>query len=343
MKILVTGGGGYIGAHTVVDLIENDYDVFSIDNMTRAYPSIFSGIAQTTGIEVLNHPDDLTDAASLHQVLNQHPTTEGVIHFAAYKWVHESVANPLLYYHNNIASLVNLLTAIKNRPTSKYEVFSSSCSVYGHVQTLPVTENTPFGEAESPYAYTKQVGERVITDLAKTHNNVQFVLLRYFNPVGAHPKAFIGEVQPKPENLVPYITQTAIGKRPTMQVFGTDYPTRDGSCLRDYIHVCDIAHAHTLALAYMAKKQNTQTNCEVFNLGSGQGVTVLEAIKAFEQSTNQKLNYTLGPRRPGDVAAIYANNQRATDLLGWQPKYNLFDMMQTAWNWELSLTKKLPN
>lgn len=181
------------------------------------------------------------------------------------------MANPLLYYHNNIASLVNLLTAIKNRPTIKYVVFSSSCSVYGNVQTLPVTENTPFGEAESPYAYTKQVGERVITDLAKTLNNVQFVLLRYFNPVGAHPKAFIGEVQPKPENLVPYITQTAIGKRPTMQVFGTDYPTRDGSCLRDYIHVCDIAHAHTLALAYMAKKQNTQTNCEVFNLGSGQG------------------------------------------------------------------------
>ncbi len=331
-KILVTGGCGYIGAHTIVDLIENGYDVISVDNLSRATTQLLAGIADITGVQVKNYAIDLCIAKDIAALFAQHPDISGIIHFAAYKSVPESVAQPLSYYHNNLASLINLLQMVQQYEVP-YFVFSSSCSVYGNTQQLPVTEDTPLPRAESPYGNTKQIGEEIIRDFSHTHSGSRHALLRYFNPVGAHPTALIGEIQPIPQNLVPYITQTAIGKRPQLTVFGNDYDTRDGTCLRDYIHVCDIAHAHTLALRYLA--QSTADNrCEVFNLGSGTGNTVLEAIAAFERVAQMPLRYEIGARREGDAAAVYADNQKARTLLGWQPRYDLDDMMRTAWIWE---------
>lgn len=331
-KILVTGGCGYIGAHTIVDLIENGYDVISVDNLSRATTQLLAGIADITSVQVKNYAIDLCIAKDIATLFAQHPDISGIIHFAAYKSVPESVAQPLSYYHNNLASLINLLQMVQQYEVP-YFVFSSSCSVYGNTQQLPVTEDTPLPRAESPYGNTKQIGEEIIRDFSHTHSGSRHALLRYFNPVGAHPTALIGEIQPIPQNLVPYITQTAIGKRPQLTVFGNDYDTRDGTCLRDYIHVCDIAHAHTLALRYLA--QSTADNrCEVFNLGSGTGNTVLEAIAAFERVAQMPLRYEIGARREGDAAAVYADNQKARTLLGWQPRYDLDDMMRTAWIWE---------
>ncbi|MBK8472234.1 MAG: UDP-glucose 4-epimerase GalE [Sphingobacteriales bacterium] len=331
-KILVTGGCGYIGAHTIVDLIENGYDVISVDNLSRATTQLLAGIADITSVQVKNYAIDLCIAKDIATLFAQHPDISGIIHFAAYKSVPESVAQPLSYYHNNLASLINLLQMVQQYEVP-YFVFSSSCSVYGNTQQLPVTEDTPLPRAESPYGNTKQIGEEIIRDFSHTHSGSRHALLRYFNPVGAHPTALIGEIQPIPQNLVPYITQTAIGKRPQLTVFGNDYDTRDGICLRDYIHVCDIAHAHTLALRYLA--QSTADNrCEVFNLGSGTGNTVLEAIAAFERVAQMPLPYVIGARREGDAAAVYADNQKARALLGWQPRYDLDDMMRTAWIWE---------
>ncbi|MCC7224065.1 MAG: UDP-glucose 4-epimerase GalE [Chitinophagales bacterium] len=331
-KILVTGGCGYIGAHTIVDLIENGYDVISVDNLSRATTQLLAGIADITSVQVKNYAIDLCIAKDIATLFAQHPDISGIIHFAAYKSVPESVAQPLSYYHNNLASLINLLQMVQQYEVP-YFVFSSSCSVYGNTQQLPVTEDTPLPRAESPYGNTKQIGEEIIRDFSHTHSGSRHALLRYFNPVGAHPTALIGEIQPIPQNLVPYITQTAIGKRPQLTVFGNDYDTRDGTCLRDYIHVCDIAHAHTLALRYLA--QSTADNrCEVFNLGSGTGNTVLEAIAAFERVAQMPLPYVIGARREGDAAAVYADNQKARALLGWQPRYDLDDMMRTAWIWE---------
>lgn len=331
-KILVTGGCGYIGAHTIADLIENGYDVISVDNLSRATTQLLAGIADITGVQVKNYAIDLCIAKDIAALFAQHPDISGIIHFAAYKSVPESVAQPLSYYHNNLASLINLLQMVQQYEVP-YFVFSSSCSVYGNTQQLPVTEDTPLPRAESPYGNTKQIGEEIIRDFSHTHSGSRHALLRYFNPVGAHPTALIGEIQPIPQNLVPYITQTAIGKRPQLTVFGNDYDTRDGTCLRDYIHVCDIAHAHTLALRYLA--QSTADNrCEVFNLGSGTGNTVLEAIAAFERVAQMPLRYEIGARREGDAAAVYADNQKARTLLGWQPRYDLDDMMRTAWIWE---------
>jgi len=259
----------------------------------------------------------------------------GVIHFAAYKSVSESVENPLLYFDNNLLSLIKLLKCVDEYKVP-YFVFSSSCTVYGNPDSIPVTEKTIPKPAASPYGYTKQMGEQIVNEFAK-NTGTNCILLRYFNPVGAHPTAFIGEMPlGKPENLVPAITQTAIGKLPKLTVYGNDYPTRDGSCVRDYIHVCDLANAHTLAMKYLEEGRNTGL-CEVFNLGSGNGVTVLESILAFEKVSGVKLNYEIGPRRPGDVIAIYANNDLATSILGWKPKYTLEEMMKTAWDWELRL------
>jgi UDP-glucose 4-epimerase len=240
-----------------------------------------------------------------------------------------------MYFENNLSSLINLLKCVQefNIP---YFVFSSSCTVYGNADEIPVTESTPPKPAESPYGYTKQMGEQIINEFAKA-TTTKCILLRYFNPVGAHPSGLIGELPVgRPENLVPAITQTAIGKLPKMQVWGDDYPTRDGSCIRDYVHVCDIAHAHTLALQFLINRKSTK-KCEVFNLGTGNGVTVLEAIKAFEKVSGVKLNYTIGKRRPGDVIAIYANNDLAKKQLGWEPKFSLEEMMATAWKWEQKL------
>lgn len=334
-KILVTGGCGFIGSHTVVDLIENGFDVISIDDNSRSTTYLVDGIEKITNKKLKNYKVDLKNFDETLAVFQENEDISGVIHFAAYKSVGESVAKPLDYFENNLFSLINLLKCVKEFNIKNF-VFSSSCTVYGNPDAIPVTEESPIKKAESPYGATKQMGEEIIREFARAHS-CQSILLRYFNPVGAHPSSQIGELPlGKPENLVPAITQTAIGKLPQMTVYGSDYPTRDGSCVRDYIHVCDIAHAHTLALQYLLENHN-KTNCDVFNLGTGNGVTVLEIIKAFEKVSGQKLNYKIGPRRPGDVIAIYANNNKAVNDLKWEIKYDLDEMMRTAWNWELKI------
>ena len=334
-KILVTGGCGYIGTHTIVDLLQNGFAVISADNNSRSKANILEGVEKITGIKVKNYTVDLCIFDDTHAIFQENPDISGIIHFAAYKSVGESVENPLLYFENNLNSLINILRCAAEFDIPHF-VFSSSCTVYGNPVEIPVTETSTLQQAESAYGYTKQMGEQIVQQAVRS-NDIQAVLLRYFNPVGAHPSNQIGELPVgAPANLVPAITQTAIGKLPQMTVFGNDYPTKDGSCVRDYIHVSDIAHAHTLAINYLVEEKN-QSNCDVFNLGSGNGFTVLEVIKAFEKVSDQKLNYTIGPRRPGDVIAIYANNEKAQTLLGWQPKYNLDDMMTTAWKWELKL------
>lgn len=332
--ILVTGGCGYIGSHTVVDLIENGYDVISVDNNSRSNPGILNGIEAITGKKVKNYKVDLCNFDDTFAIFQENDIN-GIIHFAAFKSVGESVEKPLMYFENNLTSLINILKCVQEFETP-YFVFSSSCTVYGNPDQVPVTEATPPKPAESPYGYTKQMGEQIINEFAKS-TGTHSILLRYFNPAGAHPSIKIGELPVgKPQNLVPAITQTAIGKLAKMFVHGDDYPTRDGSCIRDYIHVCDIAHAHTLAIKYLEKGKNAGL-CEVFNLGTGSGVTVLEAIKAFEKVSGVELNYEIGPRRPGDVVAIYANNDLARNNLNWELRYSLEDMMQTAWEWEQRL------
>lgn len=334
-KILVTGGCGYIGVHTMVDLIQNGYDVISVDNNSRSDSNILNNAEKITGKKIKNYAIDLCDLPATRSIFEEHTDILGIIHFAAYKAVGESVEKPLMYYQNNLASLTNILKCTEefNVP---YFVFSSSCTVYGNPDAIPVTEATPQKPAESPYGATKQMGETIVTDVTKS-TNIQAILLRYFNPVGAHPSILLGEIPlGRPANLIPAITQTAIGKLPTMQVYGSDYPTRDGSCVRDFIHVSDIAHAHTLALDYLINKK-TDKKIEIFNLGTGDGYTVLEVIKAFEKVSGVKLNYTIGARRAGDVVAIYANNSKAKNELGWITKYGIEEMMDTAWKWELKL------
>lgn len=335
MKVLVTGGCGYIGSHTICDLDAHSFEVLSLDSHLRSKADTIARVNKITNQQVENHPIDLCDKEALFAFFNEHKGIEGIIHFAALKSVPESVAEPLLYYKNNLDSLLNLLAACHTFDI-KYFVFSSSCSVYGNVEILPVKETTPMGDAECPYAHTKQIGEQMIAHFAKV-SKTKFVLLRYFNPVGAHTSNLIGE---NPigtvANLVPRITGTAVGKFDKLKVFGYDYPTRDGTCIRDYIHVMDIAHAHTLALEFLAMGQG-QEIVPVFNLGIGDGVTVLEAIHSFEKVSGQQLNYELAERRAGDVVAIYANNDKAKTQLGWEIQYNLDDMMRTAWAWERAL------
>jgi UDP-glucose 4-epimerase len=335
-KILVTGGCGYIGSHTIVDLIENGYDVISVDNNSRSYSAVLKGVEKITGKPVKNYKVDLCNFDDTFAIFQENEDITGIIHFAAYKSVGESVEKPLLYFENNLYSLINLLKCVQEF-SIPYFVFSSSCTVYGNPDISMVTEETPPKPAASPYGYTKQMGEQIVSEFQKSSSSCKAILLRYFNPVGAHPTTHIGELPlGKPQNLVPVITQTAIGKLPVMNVFGDDYPTRDGSCVRDYIHVCDISHAHTLAIRYMEEGQNL-SGCEVFNLGTGNGVTVFEAINAFEKVSGQKLNYQVGPRRAGDIVAIYANNDKAKSRLGWDPKHTLDEMMDTAWKWEVKL------
>lgn len=334
-KILVTGGCGYIGIHTIVDLIQNGYEVISVDNNSRSSAEILEGAEQITGEKIKNYVVDLCNLEDTETIFEENKDINGIIHFAAYKAVGESVEIPLLYFENNLLSLVNVLKCALKYDVANF-VFSSSCTVYGNPDKIPVTEETPQQTAESPYGATKQMGEVIVNSTVKS-NPLQAILLRYFNPVGAHPSILIGEIPlGKPANLVPAITQTAIGKWPNMQVWGTDYPTRDGSCVRDYIHVSDIAHAHTLALDLLIGKR-LKVNPEVFNLGSGDGYSVLEVIRAFEKTSGLKLNYVTGPRRKGDVVSIYANNNKAKNELGWNPAYNLDEMMASAWKWEQKL------
>lgn len=334
-KILVTGGCGYIGAHTIVDLIENGFNPVSIDDNSRSTTALLKGIKEITGVAVKNYKVDLANFDDTYAVFHENPDIKGIIHFAAYKAVGESVQKPLLYFENNLTSLINVLKCAKEFNVPHF-IFSSSCTVYGSPDKIPVTEESPIKPAESPYGATKQMGEEIVRDVTKT-GGLKSILLRYFNPVGAHPSALIGELPVgKPENLVPAITQTAIGKIKELTVYGDDYDTRDGSCIRDYVHVCDIAHAHTLALQHLIKDKNKNA-CEVFNLGTGDGVSVLEAIHAFEKVSGVKLNYKIGPRRPGDIVAIYANNSLAKSVLDWDTKYSLDEMMATAWKWQLKL------
>jgi UDP-glucose 4-epimerase len=337
-KILVTGGCGYIGSHTIVDLLANGFDVISIDNFSRSSNYAVAAIEKITGKHIKNYEVDLKNFDDTLAVFQENPDIAGIIHFAAYKAVGESVQEPLFYYENNIGSLVNILKCVQEFDIPHF-VFSSSCTVYGNPDTSPVTEISEVKKAESPYGATKQMGEEILQNIAAA-GGANVILLRYFNPVGAHPSALIGELPiGRPQNLVPAITQTAIGKLPKMMVYGNDYPTRDGSCIRDYIHVCDIASAHTLALQYLLADKNAEA-CEIFNLGTGNGISVLEAIQTFEAVSGTSLNYEIGPRRAGDIVAIYANNEKAISKLGWKINYSIEDMMRTAWAWEKEVQLK---
>jgi UDP-glucose 4-epimerase len=332
-KVLVTGGCGFIGSHTIVDLLEAGFEVESVDNYLNSDPVVLEGIEKITGRRVTNHCIDLADAAQTKAFFAEHYDYVGIIHFAALKSVPDSVSNPLQYYHNNLNSLLNILQALYQHDIQNL-IFSSSCSVYGNTEALPVTEETPFQKAECPYAFTKQIGEQMISDFIAIHKGHSATLLRYFNPAGAHESIHIGESALNfALNLVPVITETAIGKRAKMTVFGKDYDTRDGSCIRDYIHVMDLAKAHTLGLQKLLA-ESSKGSCEVYNLGIGEGVTVLEAIAAFEKVSGQKLNYEVGGRRAGDVVSIYSNFDKAHRELGWTPSRNIENIMDTAWRWE---------
>ncbi len=329
--ILVTGGSGYIGSHTIVDLLENGYEAISIDDLSRSDGSAYEGIFKISGKRVQNFKVDLSDEKVVKSIYLSLPKIDGIIHFAAYKSVPDSVKNPLQYYRNNIFSLINILTLAKELNIPHF-IFSSSCSVYGDPDKLPVDEYTPLKEARSPYAATKQMCEKITHDFSVA-NKLPSIILRYFNPVGAHPSALIGEASATtPDNLVPVICQNAAGLRNDLTVFGTDYPTHDGSCIRDYVHVSDIAHAHTLSINYLIN--HPELYYDVFNLGTGNGITVLEALSAFEKVNNLKLNYKLGPRRNGDVVAVFSDNKKAKDQLKWHTQYSLEDMMRTAWQWQ---------
>jgi len=331
-KILVTGGAGYIGSHTVVDLFNNGYDVVTIDNHHNSYEASIDHIQKITGKRPEHYQLDLCDGQATAALFLKLSDVDAIIHFAALKAVGESTEKPLLYFENNMKSLINVVSGAQSAGI-KNLIFSSSCTVYGQASELPVTEETEMKEAESPYGRTKQLGEYILKDLSN-YSDLDVISLRYFNPAGAHHSGLLGEApKQKALNLVPVITETAAGKRKECVVFGDDYNTRDGSCIRDYIHVEDLASAHTSAVKYLLENRNNKSY-EVFNLGIGDGVTVLEAIKAFEEVSNQKLNYRIGPRRPGDVIAIYSNYDKAKRLLGWEPTHGIKEIMNTAWHWE---------
>lgn len=332
-KILVTGGCGYIGSHTVVELIEAGFEVICVDDLSNSDGSALHGIKAITGKDVTFYKYDIGDTDKMQEVFDREGRIDGIIHFAAFKAVNESVQFPLKYYVNNVAGLISLLQlALKNR-CNRF-LFSSSCSVYGDADRLPVSESSPLGEIRSPYARTKLICEEILIDLASSGSTMKSIALRYFNPAGAHPSNEIGESPTiNASNLVPVITETAIGKRPGFTVFGQDYDTRDGTCIRDYIHVSDIAAAHALAMKLLVSSHYSLP-FDIYNLGSATGNTVLEVIEAFIRVNNVRPNYVIGPRRAGDVVAVYADNSKAREQLGWKLRYNLDDIVRTAWNWE---------
>lgn len=339
-KVIVTGGAGYIGSHTVVDLLERGHDVVCVDNFLNAHRVMWGHLERLVGRPVPQYDVDLTDAEAVERVFAEHAGAEAVIHFAARIYVGESVAEPLMYFRDNLGSMLNVLGAMERHGQRAF-IFSSSCSVYGNAAELPVTEGTPFGEAESPYARTKQVGEFIVRDFTRAHPRIQGVVLRYFNPAGAHASGEIGEApQLDQTHLVPIIMEVAAGHRDKLRVFGGDYPTRDGSCVRDYVHVSDLGAAHTRAVEFALGEGATE-NPATFNLGAGSGVTVLEAVEAFESATGQRLPYEIVPARDGDVAAIYATTDKARDVLGWTPARDLEEIMRTAWAWEQARPGKL--
>jgi UDP-glucose 4-epimerase len=332
MKILVTGGLGFIGSHTVVELQNEGFEVVAIDNLSNSSIEVLDGIEKITGKKLIFENIDLREKLAVQNFFKKHQDISGVIHFAASKAVGESVENPLLYYENNINSLVYLLQELANLPQANF-IFSSSCTVYGQAEKMPITEDASVQPANSPYGNTKQIGEEIINDVAKV-TNVNAILLRYFNPIGAHSSAEIGELPIGiPQNLVPFITQTAFGLRKELSVYGNDYPTPDGTCIRDYIHVVDLAKAHVLALQRLLNKQNLE-RVETFNLGTGKGSSVLEVINAFEKVSGQKLPYKIVGRREGDVISAYANTDKANKILGWKAAFSLEDGLASAWKWE---------
>ncbi|MGB0403279.1 MAG: UDP-glucose 4-epimerase GalE [Salibacteraceae bacterium] len=338
MKVLITGGAGYIGSHTILEILESKgWEIYSIDNFVNSSDTTFSRINTISGASIKNFEVDLVNLNDLKEVFKSIGSIDGIIHFAALKAVGESVEKPLWYYENNLVGLINILKCCTEFRVPNL-IFSSSCSIYGNVETLPVDENTPLAKAESAYASTKSIGEEIIEHFSKV-NDTKTICLRYFNPVGAHKSGLNGE-NPinKPNNLVPVITQFASGIIKEMSVHGTDYNTRDGSCIRDYIHVTDIAKAHIKALEYSSK--DMANNLDFFNLGSGNGVSVLEAIKSFEEVANVKLNYKLGPRRPGDVESIYSDSSKAKSLLHWETELEIKDMMSSAWKWQQNLNNE---
>jgi UDP-glucose 4-epimerase len=332
MKILVTGGLGFIGSHTVVELQNQGFEVVIIDNLSNTSLNVLDGIANITGINTAFENLDLREKEKVQDFFKRHRDISGVIHFAASKAVGESVGNPLLYYENNLNTLIYLLQELQQQPEANF-IFSSSCTVYGQAEKMPITEDASIQTAMSPYGNTKQIGEEIITDTAKV-TNINAILLRYFNPIGAHPSAEIGELPiGVPQNLVPFITQTGLGLRKELSVYGDDYPTPDGTCVRDYIHVVDLAKAHVIAMKRLLDKKNLE-KVEIFNLGTGTGSSVLEVIHAFEKVSGQKLPYKIVDRREGDITSAYANTDKANNVLGWKAQSTLDEAMESAWKWE---------
>ncbi|WP_430613930.1 UDP-glucose 4-epimerase GalE [Flavobacterium sp. JP2137] len=335
MKILVTGGLGFIGSHTVVELQAQGYDVIVLDNLSNATLEVLDGIEKISGKRPRFEKIDLRDRTAVQAFFNTHTDIEGVIHFAASKAVGESVENPLLYYENNLSTLIYLLQELQKKPEASF-IFSSSCTVYGQAKEMPIMESAPIQSAFSPYGNTKQIGEEIISDVARV-SGINAIVLRYFNPIGAHESNLIGELPiGVPQNLVPFITQTAMGLRQQLSVFGDDYDTVDGTCVRDYIHVVDLAQAHVVALKRLLDKKHLE-KVEVFNIGTGKGSSVLEVIRAFEKVTAKKLPYQIVGRREGDITAAYANTDKANDVLGWKATKTLEEALLNAWNWENKL------
>jgi UDP-glucose 4-epimerase len=339
MKVLVTGGLGFIGSHTVVELQNEGFEVVIIDNLSNSSEDVLKGIVAITGKTPLFEKLDLREKAAVQNFFKKYNDVTGVIHFAASKAVGESVENPLLYYENNISSLVYLLQELQQKPEASF-IFSSSCTVYGQAEKMPITEDAPVQQPISPYGNTKKIGEEIIRDTAKA-TNINAILLRYFNPIGAHPSTEIGELPiGVPQNLVPFITQTGIGLRKELSVYGDDYPTTDGTCVRDYIHVVDLAKAHVVALQRLLNKKNLE-KVETFNLGTGKGSSVLEVITSFEKVSDKKLPYKIVARREGDITEAYANTAKANDVLGWKAQSTLDEAMKSAWKWEEKIRSKV--
>ncbi|TWR30227.1 UDP-glucose 4-epimerase GalE [Mucilaginibacter pallidiroseus] len=336
MKILVTGGLGFIGSHTVVELVNAGYDPIIVDDLSNSNIRILDQLAKIIGYKPAFYQFNLCDAQAIKSFMEQEPDIKGIIHFAAFKAVGESVKEPLKYYRNNFYSLINILEAYNSKGVNL--VFSSSCTVYGQPDVLPVTEDAPVKAAQSPYGNTKQIAEEILQDVIAAGSKLKIVSLRYFNPVGAHDSALIGELPlGVPQNLVPFITQTAIGKREKLTVWGGDYDTPDGSCVRDYIHVVDLGKAHVAALKLMEKQDFK--GYDMFNIGTGNGSSVLQVIKAFENATGVKLNYEVGPRRPGDVEKVWGDVTKSTEKLNWKTELDLDTMMSSAWQWENYIAK----
>jgi UDP-glucose 4-epimerase len=337
-KVLVTGGLGFIGSHTVVELQNEGFEVVIIDDLSNSSKNILDRITSISGIKPYFEQIDLKEKEKVQDFFKRHTNIQGIIHFAASKAVGESVDKPLLYYENNVNTLVYVLQELRELNTSNF-IFSSSCTVYGQADELPITESAPVKMAESPYGNTKQIGEEIIRDACKIDEKLNAISLRYFNPIGAHETAIIGELPiGVPQNLVPFITQTAIGLREELAVFGDDYPTEDGTCIRDYIHVVDLAKAHVVALQRLLTNNNV-SNYETFNLGTGKGSSVLEVIKSFERVSGEKLNYRIAPRRQGDIISAYADTTKANLELGWMANSSLDDAMSSAWKWEQEIRK----